>query len=105
MRMTRKRCALAEVNLPRNAPTPARTPRWEVLRGCSGGPQPACREGARSRENGEAMRVLMIEDEVPLAEAVARGLRREGYDVECVHDGLSGLDRARASAYDAIILD
>jgi two-component system OmpR family response regulator len=51
------------------------------------------------------MRVLMIEDEVPLAEAVARGLRREGYDVECVHDGLSGLDRARASAYDAIILD
>jgi DNA-binding response OmpR family regulator len=51
------------------------------------------------------MRVLMIEDEVPLAEAVARGLRREGYEVECAHDGLSGLERAREGAYDAIILD
>ena len=51
------------------------------------------------------MRVLMIEDEVPLAEAVARGLRREGYEVECAHDGLSGLKRARDGDYDAIILD
>jgi DNA-binding response OmpR family regulator len=52
-----------------------------------------------------AMRVLIIEDEVPLAEAVARGLRREGYEVECTHDGLSGLERARDAAHDAIILD
>src|SRR4029078_4656514 len=51
------------------------------------------------------MRVLMIEDEVPLAEAVARGLRREGYEVECAHDGLTGLTRARGGAFDAIILD
>jgi two-component system OmpR family response regulator len=51
------------------------------------------------------MRVLMIEDEVPLAEAVARGLRREGYEVECAHDGLAGLTRARENGYDAIILD
>ena len=43
-------------------------------------------------DNGGAMRVLIIEDEVPLAEAVARGLRREGYEVECAHDGLSGLN-------------
>ena len=52
-----------------------------------------------------AMRVLIIEDEVPLAEAVARGLRREGYEVELTHDGLSGLERARDAAHDAIILD
>ncbi len=51
------------------------------------------------------MRVLMIEDEVPLVEAVARGLRREGYEVECAHDGLTGLTRARDGGFDAIILD
>jgi two-component system, OmpR family, response regulator len=51
------------------------------------------------------MRVLMIEDEVPLAEAVGRGLRREGYEVDYAHDGLAGLARARDGAYDAIILD
>jgi two-component system OmpR family response regulator len=51
------------------------------------------------------MRVLMIEDEVPLAEAVGRGLRREGYNVDYAHDGLTGLERARQGAYDAIILD
>jgi two-component system OmpR family response regulator len=51
------------------------------------------------------MRVLMIEDEVPLAEAVGRGLRREGFEIEYAHDGLTGLDRARAGAFDAIILD
>ena len=47
----------------------------------------------------------MIEDEVPLAEAVARGLRREGYEVECVHDGVTGFTRARDGGFDAIILD
>ena len=51
------------------------------------------------------MRVLIIEDEVPLAEAVARGLRREGYEVECVHDGLTGFTRARDGGFDAVILD
>ncbi len=51
------------------------------------------------------MRILMIEDEVPLADAVARGLRREGFEVECAHDGLSGLERAREGGVDAIILD
>jgi two-component system, OmpR family, response regulator len=100
--MTRERTALAGAMLPRNAadPAPARLPaRAQVaLRGRG-------QRGLRTRDNGKAMRVLMIEDEVPLAEAVARGLRREGYEVECAHDGLSGLERARESGYDAIILD
>ncbi len=64
-----------------------------------------CDHGRGTGETGGAMRILMIEDEVPLAEAVARGLRREGFDVECVHDGIGGLERAREGGYDAIILD
>lgn len=52
-----------------------------------------------------AVRVLVIEDEERLAEALARGLRAEGFDVDVVHDGNDGLWRAREGAYAAVILD
>jgi DNA-binding response OmpR family regulator len=52
-----------------------------------------------------AMRVLIVEDEVHLAHAIAEGLRAEGFDVDAVHDGLDGLWRAREGSYDAIVLD
>jgi DNA-binding response OmpR family regulator len=51
------------------------------------------------------MRVLVVEDEVLLAEAVARGLREEGFEVEVVHDGQAGLARARDGDFEAIVLD
>jgi DNA-binding response OmpR family regulator len=51
------------------------------------------------------MRVLVVEDEVHLAEAIADGLRAEGFDVDAVHDGIDGLWRAREGSYDAIVLD
>ena len=51
------------------------------------------------------MRVLVVEDEVGLAEALERGLTGEGITVETVHDGLEGLWRARERQYDAIVLD
>jgi DNA-binding response OmpR family regulator len=52
-----------------------------------------------------AVRVLVVDDEVRLADAVARGLSAEGFDVEVVNDGLDGLWRARERDYGAIILD
>ena len=51
------------------------------------------------------MRVLVVEDEVPLAEAVARGLRREGMAVDVAHDGDSGLEKALVTRYDVLVLD
>jgi len=51
------------------------------------------------------MRVLVVEDEVALAEAIRDGLTSEGFDVDAVHDGLDGLWRAREGSYDAIVLD
>ncbi len=51
------------------------------------------------------MRVLVVEDEKPLADSVARGLEAEGFDVDVSHDGLDGLWRAREHAYAAIVLD
>ena len=49
--------------------------------------------------------MLIIEDEVPLANAVATGLRGEGYAVDVVHDGLDGLWAAQEGQFDAILLD
>ena len=51
------------------------------------------------------MRVLVVEDEVPLAEAVARGLRREGMAVDVAHDGDTGLEKAMVTRYDVLVLD
>ncbi|MSO78610.1 MAG: response regulator transcription factor [Acidimicrobiia bacterium] len=51
------------------------------------------------------MRVLVVEDEVHLAQAIFDGLKAEGFDVDAVHDGNDGLWRAREGSYDAIVLD
>ncbi len=51
------------------------------------------------------MRILVVEDNETLADAVERGLRGEGYDVDVTRDGADGLWRAREFSYDAIILD
>jgi DNA-binding response OmpR family regulator len=51
------------------------------------------------------MRVLVVEDEVDLADAVARGLRREGYAVDVAYDGDEALDKLSINEYDVICLD
>ena len=63
--------------------------------------------GARGRGGGTvaAMRVLVVDDEVDLAEAVARGLRREGYAVDVAYDGDEALDKVCVNAYDLVCLD
>jgi DNA-binding response OmpR family regulator len=52
-----------------------------------------------------AVRVLLVEDEEVLADAIVRGLAAEGFETEVVHDGLTGLARARDERYTALILD
>src|SRR3712207_6550754 len=47
----------------------------------------------------------MVADERRVAEAVARGLRREGFAVDLAHDGASGLLKARVTPYDVVLLD
>jgi DNA-binding response OmpR family regulator len=51
------------------------------------------------------MRILIVEDEVPLAEALTQILRKNNYTVDAVYDGESGLDNALSNIYDLIILD
>jgi two-component system OmpR family response regulator len=49
--------------------------------------------------------VLLVEDEVRLAEHVRRGLSAEGFVVDVVHDGDEGLFNAQVNAYDVVVLD
>jgi DNA-binding response OmpR family regulator len=51
------------------------------------------------------VRVLVVEDEVQLADAVARGLRREGMAVDVAYDGELGLEKAMMTRYDVLVLD
>jgi DNA-binding response OmpR family regulator len=51
------------------------------------------------------VRVLVVEDERPIAEFVEKGLREEGYAVNCAHDGEEGLLKALSGDYSLILLD
>ncbi|MCO5973608.1 response regulator transcription factor [Actinoallomurus soli] len=51
------------------------------------------------------MRVLVVEDEPDIAEALTWGLRAEGYVVDVADNGEEGLWKARESPHDVIILD
>jgi len=51
------------------------------------------------------VRVLVVEDEEPLAQAVARGLRREGMAVDVALTGDEGHEKAMITRYDVVVLD
>jgi DNA-binding response OmpR family regulator len=51
------------------------------------------------------MRVLVVEDERLLADAIATGLRRHAVAVDVVYDGAAALERATVNDYDVVVLD
>src|SRR5580693_3854762 len=79
--------------------------------GASGFRQPVLRPGSGSARRldgmggGAAVRVLVIEDDEELAEAIATGLRQEQMAVDVAVDGTAGLERALFTDYDVIVLD
>ena len=50
-------------------------------------------------------KILLIEDEVAIADSVSYSLENEGFEVITAADGLAGLNSARTSNPDLIILD
>lgn len=50
-------------------------------------------------------RVLVVDDEPNVCELVTLYLRREGFQVECRHDGRSGLEEALSGRYQMLVLD
>jgi DNA-binding response OmpR family regulator len=63
-----------------------------------------CRDGSGVWHRW-GVRILLVEDEQPLADAVARGLRREGMAVDVAYDGDSGHEKAAVTRYDVVVLD
>ncbi len=51
------------------------------------------------------MRVLVVEDEQVLADAIAAGLRREAMAVDVAYDGAGALERTNVNTYDVVVLD
>jgi DNA-binding response OmpR family regulator len=51
------------------------------------------------------MRVLVVEDEKLLADAIADGLRRQPIAVDVVYDGDAALERLAVNDYDVVVLD
>src|ERR1043166_948838 len=52
-----------------------------------------------------AQKILVVEDDQRTADFIARGLKDEGYVVDCAFDGRDGLFHATDGSYDAIVLD
>ena len=51
------------------------------------------------------MRILIVEDERALCDAIARSLRNLAYSVDCCHDGQEALDLLDVEAFDLVVLD
>lgn len=60
---------------------------------------------AASEWHSGAMRVLVVDDEVGLAQAIKQGLTAEGFVVDLAHDGVNGQIMAQHNDYDALVLD
>lgn len=51
------------------------------------------------------MKILVVDDEIKLAEYLRKGLTEEGFIVDVAHNGVDGLHLASAGQYDLIVLD
>ncbi len=69
------------------------------------GREPSLQRRFRPRRHARTMRVLVVDDEVRLADGIRAGLQAEGFAVDVAHDGVDGLWYAREHPYDAIVLD
>jgi two-component system, OmpR family, response regulator CpxR len=52
-----------------------------------------------------AVTILLVDDDAELCSLLSEFLRREGFTVDCEHEGNGGLARALAGGYDLVVLD
>ena len=58
-----------------------------------------------TRPDGSPLRVLVVDDEVNIAELISMALRYEGWDVSSAHTGIAAVNAAKDAAPDAVVLD
>lgn len=51
------------------------------------------------------MHILVVEDDKKISAFIARGLRQEGFAVDCADNGIDGFHRAMGEHYDAAVVD
>lgn len=51
----------------------------------------------------DTVRILVVEDDHDIVQLIALHLREVGYQVDTVHDGVTGLERAASGDYDLIV--
>src|SRR5579864_4728748 len=51
------------------------------------------------------VRVLVVEDQVDLADDIGEGLRDQGIGADVAYDGASGIEKALMNSYDVVVLD
>jgi two-component system OmpR family response regulator len=90
----------AAVREPRGGPGPTRTALGGRQVFADGLPEVGC-----CRHDERVVEVLVIEDEVRLARALAERLESAGFSVTVRHDGESGYQRAMEQGADVIVLD
>ena len=57
------------------------------------------------RKRSDSLRILIVEDEIEIADGIRTVLEKEGYQTDTVYDGLSGLDEMLSNIYDLVLLD
>lgn len=62
-------------------------------------------DGAGASPGPEGARILVVDDEIHLAEGLRDVLEGEGYRVAVAHDGAEGLEKALAESFDLVLLD
>ena len=58
-----------------------------------------------TRKGAMQKKLLVVEDDVELTKVLDLNLRQAGFEVECVGDGVSALEKIRGGTFDAVILD
>ena len=54
---------------------------------------------------GKMIKILIVEDEVPISNLISMSLEKAGYQCECVFDGMEAADKLEEEHYDLVLLD
>jgi DNA-binding response OmpR family regulator len=54
---------------------------------------------------GKMIKILIVEDEVPISNLISMSLEKAGYQCECVFDGMEAADKLEEEYYDLVLLD
>ncbi|MFT6656368.1 MAG: DNA-binding response OmpR family regulator, partial [Marinomonas primoryensis] len=56
-------------------------------------------------KEGIGLRILVVEDDLSLADGLVTALKREGYTVDLLHDGIHALEALANEVFDLVVLD